>query len=183
MWVPILGTGIGIVGLLALFAVSVKAFRSRPEEPVTPAQPLLAGILEPRPVHVTSESLGEGARQAELHALDGTGALGIATRGEKDGHFYFTVRTTLTGIDRETQAYEVWVIQELPYDFMRLGEMVTNDAGEFIFEWEPEESKDPNVDRTYAAYAGFTNIVITREAKDGNADPGTRVMTGEFRVR
>lgn len=179
---PLLGTGVIVLGLIGLFAVSVYAFRSKPKPTEEPAvSPLLEGILEPHPVHVTSESLGEGARQAELVSLDGSGAQGIATRGEKDGHFYFTVRTTLGAIDRETQTYEVWLIQELPYDFFRVGEMVTNEEGAFIFDWEAAEGRDGR-GTSFTDYAGYTNVIITREGKDGNPDPGLRVMDGTFRV-
>lgn len=184
--IPILGTGFAIIVLVFLFAWSVKTFRAQdktaPEDIIEKAP--LAGILEPSPVTITSASLGEGVRQAELKSLAADGAQGIATRGEKDGHFYFTVTTTLLPIDRETQAYEVWLIRQLPYDFISLGEMVTNDLGQFIREWEPAvpQPGDARIN-LFADYAGYTSVLITRETKDGNADPGAHVMKGEFRLK
>ena len=49
--------------------------------------------------------------------------------------------------------------------------MVTNDDGDFVFEWPAPDDKD---------YSSYTQVIITVNEYQGSADPGTHLVEGEF---
>jgi hypothetical protein len=109
--------------------------------------------------------------EATLKDVTGGGASGRATRGTGEGHYYHSVKTSLPTIDREQFFYEGWLVRPVPFDYFSTGEMVTNNLGEFVLEWNGLPGKD---------YQAYTRVVITLEAKDGNPDPAKHILEGEF---
>lgn len=107
---------------------------------------------------------------AVIKNLSDGAEIGAATRGAENSILYFTIKVSLPVIDRETEFYEVWLMRQVPFDFISVGEMTTNDSGEFVLEWAGEAA-----DRFQ-----FNKVVITREAKDGNSAPANKVAEGAF---
>ena len=164
----VFGTAALIVALLGVFAASVYYFRKSSGDESVESVDSIVDVLVPTPMAVPAKT---DSREATLHDLTGQGSSGTATRGMKDDHFYHTIKATLPGIDRASQMYEAWLVRPVPYDYFSTGEMVTNEAGEFVLEF----NGDPR-----GEYGAYTQVVITLEAKDGNADPALHVMEGEF---
>jgi hypothetical protein len=81
------------------------------------------------------------------------------------------INTTLPEIDREVYYYQVWLLSRLPYTFFSLGEMVTDEDGKFVFEWEAPDDED---------YASYTEIIITVNQYEGSADPDQQRVIGVF---
>jgi len=162
------GTGLVLAALVAAFIASVYLFRKSNNDLPTQNDDTIANVLTAAPVAIPAVT---NSKEAVLHDLTGQGASGVATRGEKDGHYYHTIKAILPGIDRASQMYEGWLVRPVPYDYFSTGEMVTNDLGEFVLEF----NGDPR-----GEYSGYTQVVITLEAKDGISDPAAHVMEGEF---
>jgi hypothetical protein len=161
---------VGVVAiLLGLFAYGIWWFRFAPkDEPEAEAKDTIADVMTPSPVSsaiiaATSSSAGE----ARLSGPDGSGK---AEREMDDGQLVFTIKATLPEIDREKFYYEGWLLRQVPYDFISVGDLVTNDDGEWVLEWGGAEGK----------YDAYTQVVVTLEAMDGNPDPSGHVLEGEF---
>lgn len=164
-------TGFLVTVLAGVFAVSVKAFRARTPEPQAISIASTAPIATPTSI---TPSIPESARQdreAALVDVRSSVRVGVARRGQEDGKPYVELVMSPLAIDRESQAYEAWLLRQVPYEFFSLGEMVTNDLGEFVVRWEG--GKDGTVD-------DYTRVVVTLEKKDGNPDPGEQVIKGTF---
>ena len=109
---------------------------------------------------------------ASLFGIGGAQGNGTASREAKNGVYTVSVRVVPPVIDRQTEAYEVWLLRRRPFAFTRLGEMMTDETGTFVLDWT---SDDPSAD-----VGSYPTVVITHELKDGNPDPGVQVMTGTF---
>lgn len=171
---PIVGTVGAILILIIIFGVAVAWFRASkktPEEMVFVES--IADVLTPESVSLNAieEGVDTKSRDAILYSNTDGAEVGSAKRGAKDGAFYHSAKATLPEIDREAFFYEGWLVRKVPFDFFSTGEMVTNDDGEFVLEWEGEEDED---------YSGYTQVVLTIEPYDGNPDPGDHVAEGEF---
>lgn len=108
------------------------------------------------------------SKEAIIKSSDSNVEVGRATRGVENQVFYFSIKADLPTIDREKEFYEGWLIRQKPYDFISVGEMTTNNLGQFVLEWAGDVNNLPY----------FSKVVITREAKDGNAAPST-IKAGE----
>ncbi|HBK34209.1 TPA: hypothetical protein DEP34_02670 [Candidatus Uhrbacteria bacterium] len=171
---PILGTGVAMLLLVVLFVVLVAWFRSSKSAPSEEIVDSITDVLTPTPVSVEliERAVDIQSREAILYWL-GTGEeIGEARRGEKDGAYYLRVKTALPMIDRESQFYEVWLLQQIPYAYFSAGEMITNDLGEFVLEWDAPEKA--------VSYNGYTRVIITLEVYDENSDPASHVAEGIF---
>lgn len=167
VWRGVFGTSALIVILIGVFAVSVYWFRQKGgRSPATVEE-----ALAPTSAAAVSTVLDLQSTEATLQDVSGGSASGQATRGTRDGRYYHTVKTPLPMIDREEFFYEGWLVRPMPFDYFSTGEMVTNNLGEFILEWDGEAEKD---------YRAYTQVVITLEAKDGNPDPAKHILEGEF---
>ncbi len=165
-------TGGVVIVLFIFFIFAVTWFRAPKEQPEEKADSIV-DVLVPTPV---SESVLTGAidtvsREAGLYAVDSNQDLGTAKRGTKDDNYYFEIISTLPEIDREVNFYEVWLLRQVPYSYFSVGEMVTNDDGEFVIEWSGVDEKD---------YSDFTHIIVTLQKYGGTTDPGVHVLEGEF---
>ena len=170
------GSAIGSVGavvlLFVLFVVAVTWFRSESiveEDGVSS----IVDILKPDPI---SQSVIDGAidtesRDATLYWKSTGERVGMASRGKKDDLYYIEIKLSLPEIDREVQYYQIWLLRRLPYDFFSLGEMMTDEEGNFTVEWEAPDDQD---------YSGYGHIIVTRHAYDGDSDPGTHLVEGVF---
>lgn len=107
----------------------------------------------------------------ELANLEKGSGSGTATLERKDGKIHVSLKTSPPPIDRATTTYEAWLFSRLPFGFFPLGELVTDELGAFILEWEQADQ---------ARYATYRTIIVTREAKDANPDPGAHVLEGTF---
>jgi len=160
--------------LVVLFVVLVAWFRSSKSAPSEEIVDSITDVLTPTPVSVEliERAVDIQSREAILYWL-GTGEeIGEARRGEKDGAYYLRVKTALPMIDRESQFYEVWLLQQIPYAYFSAGEMITNDLGEFVLEWDAPEKA--------VSYNGYTRVIITLEVYDENSDPASHVAEGIF---
>lgn len=166
------GTAGVVILLLMLFVVAVYRFRlpkTHTDEPIVDS---IANVLSPKDNTLPGASLyASDADTAELFSVTSGEELGYAKRGTKNGHYFFEVLSPLPQIDREVFYYEVWLLRPIPYDFFSAGEMVTNDLGQFIVEWEGDEGKK---------YDGYTHVVITLEKYDGQSGPNLHVAEGEY---
>lgn len=165
-------TAVVVLVLFIVFIFAVRWFRSEPvaEESVVSS---IANILKPDPISqaVIDGAIDTQSREAALNWVASGERVGAATRGEKDGRYYFEMKTSLPEIDRETQYYQVWLLSRLPYDFFSLGEMVTDDDGYFVLEWEAQNDED---------YSNFTQVIVTVNHYGGNSDPGVHLAEGAF---
>ena len=161
-----------MVLLFVLFIFAVQWFRAPKEDPVEARIDSIVEVLTPDPI---SEAVLKGidtqSRLATLRWTSTQEMLGEAVRGIKDEQYYFEAKLSLPEIDREIHYYQVWLVRTLPYDYFSLGEMVTNDDGEFVIEWQAEDGVD---------YSDYTSIVITVNTYDGSSDPGDHLVEGEF---
>jgi hypothetical protein len=108
--------------------------------------------------------------ETTLVSLSSSLETGIATRGVEDKIFYFTSKASLPPINRETEFYEVWLVRQSPYDFFSVGEMVTNETGEFVLEWVG----------THNDTWSYNRVVVTREAKDNDLAPNEQIAIGQW---
>lgn len=162
-----------VLALIVLFVYLVYDFRKPKEEPEELVGSI-ENVLTPTPgsLLIPEEILFPKSRDAVLyHSITGE-EFGEARRGTKDGEYFHTVKAGLSEIDREIQFYEGWLVSPIPYNFFSTGEMVTNDLGEFILEFEGEKGND---------YSAYTQVVITLEAYKGPSGPNTHIAEGEFK--
>ncbi|MCR4314075.1 MAG: hypothetical protein NUV84_02415 [Candidatus Uhrbacteria bacterium] len=165
-------TAVIVLVLFVVFIFAVRWFRSEPaqEESVVSS---IANILKPDPISqaVIDGAIDTQSREAVLNWVASGERVGAATRSEKDDRYYFEMKTGLPEIDRQTQYYQVWLLSRLPYDFFSLGEMMTDEEGYFVLEWEASVDED---------YSHYTQVIITLNAYEGNSDPGKHLVEGEF---
>jgi hypothetical protein len=170
------GTIAVVLVLFGLFCYGIYQFRFAPKEeaPTSNVVPTVTDVLTPSPVTASAlqAQVTADARTAELRDVTSNVTIGHATRGEKDKHYYFTLNTDLPEIDRERFFYEGWILRKVPYDYVSVGDLVTNDEGKFVLEWEADVSPE--------IYAAYTTVIVTLEARDGNPDPSTHVLRGVF---
>ena len=164
-WKTILGSILSVVLFLAIFGFCVYFFRSsqkndlekkeeqrQAENPATPAPASFQGT------------------EASLVDLKSGTTAGIAMRQLVGNIFMHTIKAQLLTID-PTLAYEGWLVRSVPYHFFSTGEMVRNKEGQYVLEWKG----DPDAD-----YSGYTKVVVTLEARDGNSDPSEHILEGVF---
>lgn len=162
----VLGTILGLLACAGLFAASVYLFRTRADSSAERRQ-------QKPEEQAASERIMDAAMQtAVLRGVDGVQGSGTVTREAKNGQYTVSIRTVPPAIDRQAEAYEVWLLRRRPFAFTRLGEMVTDEVGTFVLDWT---SADVKMD-----VGSYPTVVITKEAKDGNPDPGTHILTGTF---
>lgn len=166
-------TVVAVVVLIVVFVSGIRWFRAKHEENVAAVEPAdtIAAVLTPSPVSASLIAASvSGPASAELRDVSGGGFSGTASREEEDGQFFLKLKADLGEINREKEAYEAWLVRQVPYDYFSVGDFVTNDDGEWVLEWTGAAGK----------YDGYTRVVVTREQKDGNVDPGAHVLEGEF---
>lgn len=155
-----------IGGFALLFVGSVFVFRNSKHE-----KPLVASsiVSEASSVVFTPTTLSNP--DATLVGLSSKKPVGTAVRTIENSLFHLTMSASLPGIDRDSQFYQAWLVRPVPYDYVSAGEMITNDLGSFVLDWTGSSDKD---------YSGYTDLVITLQARGGDADPQTHVVEGEF---
>ncbi|MFH1405492.1 MAG: hypothetical protein ABIH21_05390 [Patescibacteria group bacterium] len=163
-----------IVLLAIVFVVAVYQFRKPKEQDAGDIVKSIEDVFVQTkgPLFVPEEGLFPNSRSATIYDSVTGQSLGTAYRGTKNDKYFFEIVAPLAEIDREIHYYQVWLVRAIPYDYFSAGEMVTNELGQFILEWEGEEEHE---------YGGYSQIVITREAYDGPEGPSTHIAEGEFR--
>jgi len=155
-------------GFVLLFIGSVFLFRtSKPEKPSENSD--VVALLSSQ---VTTSPTSLSMPDATLVDLSSNKPVGIATRSLENGLFHVSTRATLPGIDRESQFYQLWLVRPVPYDYVSAGEMTTNELGAFVLDWNGSASDGD--------YSGYTDLVITLQARGGDADPQRHIVEGEF---
>jgi len=167
--IPVFGTLIIVLLLGVLFVYSVKSFRAAGEK-------VNQSVTEVKVTDLTGSSISVQipeniAKEAILYANTSEGGQGTARRNFRVGRYELSIKASLPEIDRETHFYEVWLLRKIPYDFFSVGEMVTNELGEFVLVFEGEEEVD---------LSDYQQVIITRQVYDGNSDPGRHIVEGEF---
>jgi|GEM_PF-935791 len=173
------------VGIFALIIFGAGLFYLRTNQNQNTVEPTTNAAYNPNnpknPIN-PPPSLGYGGRGSSdnntvlpkqtttIKSLSSNLEVGTAERGIENNILYHTVSVTLPEINRETEFYEGWLVRQAPYDFFSTGEMVTNDDGDFVLEWAGEHSD----------ITSYDHVVITREARDGNAAPSAHVAEGGF---
>ncbi len=166
-------TGLVVVVLFVVFVFAVFQFR-KPKEAVQDRVGSIADVMTPDPISaaVIAGAIDTESEHATMHPLNSAESIGRARRGEKDDAYHIELTLTLPEIDREIFYYEVWLVQPIPYDFLPIGEMTTDEDGKFILAWQaPDKDAD---------YSGYVQIVITRQEKTGSPDPNVKIAEGEF---
>jgi hypothetical protein len=171
-WGSAIGTGLLVLVLFVVFVFAVRWFRSTPVE-ADETVGSIAAILTPDPISqaVIDSAIDTESKMASLRWVATGEVVGEARRGEKDDNFYVEFTTTLPEIDREVSYYQIWLLSRLPYNFFSLGEMVTNDDGAFVLEWQAPDDEE---------YSNYTQVIITVNEYEGSSDPGTHLVEGEF---
>lgn len=161
-----------VVVLFVVFVVAVREFRQKepPEETVVAS---IADVLKPDPISqaVIDGAIDTQSRDATLEWVVTGERVGSATRGEKDDQYYFEAKASLPEIDREVYYYQIFLLSRLPYDFFSLGEMVTDEEGYFVLEWEAPDDEE---------YFGYTQVIVTRNVYGESTDPDVQLVKGEF---
>lgn len=171
-WSSAIGTGVVVLALFVLFIFAVAWFRSPQEEGADRYVDSIVDVLTPDPIsQAVLTGIDRESKDATLRWAATGEELGEAERGIKDDKYYFDMKLSLPEIDREVHYYQGWLVRQLPYDYFSLGEMVTNDDGDFVLEWEASDDED---------YFDYTQIVITINLYDGSPDPGDHLVKGEF---
>ncbi len=176
----VLVTGLVVIAIGGLFALGIWWFRFRIKPTAdVPVTNTIANVMSPTSVSAAdlASTAAGTAREAVLRDVSGGSSTGTATRATADGQFSVALKASLPEIDREKELYEAWLVRQVPYDFFSLGEIVTNDDDEWVLEWQAT-SLASNV---AGKFDGYTRVVVTREAKDGNPDPSGHVLRGEFK--
>lgn len=165
-------TGLVVVILFIIFVFAVLWFR-QPKDEVEERIDSIAQVLRPDPISeaVLNGAIDTESRTATLILQSSGETVGEARRGKKDDRAFLELKATLPEIDREAFFYEVWLLRPIPYNFFSVGEMVTNEEGVFVLEWEGEKETD---------YSGYAKVVITRQEYDRSKDPGEHIVEGEF---
>jgi len=161
--------GVVVLGFVLLFACSLFVFRGAEKKDKPTVSSAAATTSDQTASVLFPTSLSNP--DATLIGLSSQKPVGAITRTLSDNVFHVSVHATLPGIDRVSQFYEVWLVRPVPYDFVSAGEMITNDLGTFTLDWNGLSDKD---------YSGYTNVVITLQARGGDADPQTHIVEGEF---
>ncbi len=167
-----LGTVLIVLVLFGVFVLAVTWFRSEPPQEEAEVDSIV-NILTPDPISqaIINGAIDTEAREAVLRWVSTGEELGKAERGDKDGQYYLEINTLLPDIDREIHYYQVWMVRKIPYDFFSAGQMLTNDDGEFVLEWDAPDNED---------YFAYTDLVITVNQFEGSADPGEHLVEGTF---
>lgn len=171
-WFSVAGTGVIVVVLVVIFVIAVFWFR-RPKDRVEQRIDSIAEVLRPDPISeaVLKGVLDTESREAKLHLVTSLEEVGEARRGKKDERYFFELKASLPEIDREVFFYQAWLVRPIPYDFISVGELVTDETGVFVLEWEGIEKTD---------YSGYVDVVITRQEYKGSVDPQAHIVEGEF---
>lgn len=169
----IASTGGIVLLLFVVFVVAVRWFRSEPPAPADRGVESIVHVLKPDPISqaVIDGAIDTQSRDAQLYWMSTGERVGIATRGEKDDRFYFETRMSLPEIDRELYYYQVWLLQRLPYHFFSVGELVTDEDGYFVLEWEAPDDE---------VYSGYTQVIVTRNIYGESTAPEVQLIKGVF---
>jgi hypothetical protein len=170
----IFGTSGLAILCFALFAYGVYEFRFAKRDQTAAGLAVRATEVNVAISPVVRSGADGQDRDADLMDVSGGSAFGFATRGKKDGRFFHALKTSLPAIDREVFFYEGWLVRPAPFDFFSTGEMATNSLGEFVLEFTGESGAEEG------NYAGYTKVVVTLEARDGNPAPAQHILEGEF---
>ena len=166
--------GLAFIVIAGLFAYGIWWFRFRDKTvPEPTAASTIENVLSPTSVSMAdlASTTSGASHDAILRDVSGGSGSGTGFRDTVDGQFVVRLKLSLPEIDRERDAYEGWLVRQLPYGYFSIGEVVTNDDGEWVLEWTGAPGE----------FDGYTRVVVTREAKDGNPDPSGHVLGGEFK--
>lgn len=155
-----------VAGFILLFAGSLFLFRNTKHEKPAMVSNTVSTTDTAMVIPATLSN-----PDATLLGLSTHKPVGTATRAIVNGLFHMNMSATLPGIDRASQFYQAWIVRPVPYDYVSAGEMVTNDLGSFVLDWNGSSDKD---------YSGYTDLVITLQARGGDIDPQIHVVEGEF---
>lgn len=171
-WVERVGPISVVVGFVIVFIVSVAWFR-QPDPVEETTIDSIASILRPDPISqaILNGAIDVESPSASLKLVSNQKIVGQAHRGIKDGHYFLELSASMPEIDREVFYYQVWLVRPIPYDYVPVGEMVTNEEGVFMLAWDGQ----PEVD-----YSGYMRLVITRQEYQGSKDPQTHIVRAEF---
>ncbi len=168
-----IGVGVGALAVVALFVGGIRWFRAKHDDTAeaVATSETVSAVLAVSSVDASALVANVSAgNEATLSDVSGGTSSGTVRRGEEEGQFRVTLNAKLPDVDQAVSAYEVWLVRQVPYDYFSIGEIIKNDAGEWTLEWTGVPKK----------YDAYTQVVITLEARDGNADPSGHVLEGEF---
>ncbi len=174
VWGSTLGTGVLVLGLFIVFVIAVGWFRSSKPEPVEKTIDSIAEVMKPDPISqaVINGAIDKESKEARMRLVASQADIGFVKRGTKDDKYFLESELTLPEIDREAWFYEVWLVRQIPYGFFSVGEMVTNDDGVFVIEWQAAEEDED--------YSDYSDIVVTLQEYGGSTDPQRHVSEGVF---
>ncbi len=163
-----------LIVVVGLFVLLVRWFRhGANDKPIkTDDMPAIAAAsaagTDGVPVIVAPQTI-------ELKAIGQSSSTATATRAHELGVYTLTLLAKLPAIDNATEAYEAWYIKPGLTDFFSLGEFYPREDGAWGLVWSVTDAL-ARID-----LEEFDKILVTREARDGNAAPSSnQQLQGEF---
>lgn len=161
-----------IFGLLLFFVLGIyvfrtsasihKAKREKDHEPVATSAEKEVALHEQAPIVIP------------LHDVEGGVSQGQATRSKTENEFHLAMHAALPPIDRANIMYKAWLVSRAPFDYVSAGELVKDETGAFVLDWDGEKGKE---------YATYSLLVVTRQSKNTGNDPGVHVLEGIFLLK
>ena len=167
----IAGTIFFAIIFVVIFGGSVYAFRRSAAKNVKPSA---AELDTSNPNSNTPASIDLPSQSVPFNDVENGGGKGQATREIQNGKLHLTLTATLPTIDRTTISYEGWLVSRYPFNYVPLGELTTDQTGAFVLDWTSTAnsiSSDPST---------YTWLVITRQLKTDDANPGPHVVEANF---
>ena len=163
-----------LVVVVGAFILLVKWFRHDGNE-----KPIKTDDM---PAIATAAAAGAGdsvvtdaPQTVQLTGVNQNSSTATATKTHELGVYTLTMLAHLPVIDNATEAYEAWYIKPGLTDFFSLGEFYPREDGAWGLVWSVTDAlARPDLGE-------FDKILVTREARDGNAAPSSnQQLQGTF---
>ena len=115
-------------------------------------------------------------RAIDLTYLEtGSGFSASASRAVAEGQYTVKVVALPPAIDDLSMTYEAWLVKPGFTDYFSIGTLARREDGKWQIIWKQDAGRvRPDIDQ-------FTTVIVTREARDGNALPSPQhVFEGTF---
>jgi Na+-transporting methylmalonyl-CoA/oxaloacetate decarboxylase gamma subunit len=142
-------------------------------DPVAPVVESVVAAVVPGSVSAHEVSID---RAIDLTYLEtGSGFSASASRAVAEGQYTVKVVALPPAIDDLSMTYEAWLVKPGFTDYFSIGTLARREDGKWQIIWKQDAGRvRPDIDQ-------FTTVIVTREARDGNALPSPQhVFEGTF---
>ena len=143
------------------------------EKPVAPVVESVVAAVVPGSASAHESSID---RAIDLTYLEtGSGFSASASRAIAEGQYAVKVVALPPAIDDLSMTYEAWLVKPGFTDYFSIGTLARREDGKWQIVWKQDAARvRPDMDQ-------FTTVIVTREARDGNALPSPQhVFEGTF---